>query len=261
MRCAAGRVWSGMPRLQPGGGGSARMGASAHVWCGGSYRRGVVLAACRQPNRRCGRGGAGALTAAESDGSPSARYVRPGLVLRPLLVLACAALRVACGAVCRGCDRVKADRLGWGRVRTYGAGGEYRRVWCSRPAESQIGDAGVEALARALPPSLTTLGLSSACGGLVLRPLLVLACAGLRVARGAVCRACNRVAADRLGWGRVRTYGAGGQYWRVWCSRPAANRIGDAGLEALARALPPSLTELYLSGMCGLGLYCGRCWS
>ena len=66
----------------------------------GVVLEGVVLAACRQPNRRCGRGGAGARTAAESDGALSQRYVRLGLVLRPLLVLASAALRVACGAVC-----------------------------------------------------------------------------------------------------------------------------------------------------------------
>ncbi len=32
-------------------------------------------------------------------------------------------------------------------------------------------------------------------------------------------------------------------------------------MEALARALPPSLTALYLDCTCGLGLYCGRCWS
>ncbi len=74
----------------------------------------VVLAACRERNRRCGRGGAGARTAAESDGALSQQYVRPGLVLRRLLVRACAALRVACGAVCRACKRVAADRLGAG---------------------------------------------------------------------------------------------------------------------------------------------------
>ena len=34
--------------------------------------------------------------------------------MRPLLVLAWAGLRVACGAVCRGCNRVAADRLGAG---------------------------------------------------------------------------------------------------------------------------------------------------
>ncbi len=84
--------------MQPGGGGSARMGASAHVWCGGLYWRVVVLAVCRQPNRRCGRGGAGSRTATESDGALSQWYVRLGLVLRPLLVRAWAALRVACGA-------------------------------------------------------------------------------------------------------------------------------------------------------------------
>ncbi len=125
---------------------------------------GVVLAACRQPNRRCGRGGAGARTAAESDGALSQLYVRLGLVLRPLLVWTCIGLRVACGAVCRGCNRVAADRLGWGRVRTYGAGCSYWRVWCSRLAGNQIGDAGAEALARALPPSLTALHLSGTCG-------------------------------------------------------------------------------------------------
>jgi hypothetical protein len=180
--------------------------------------------------------------------------------LRPLLVVACAALQVACGAVCRGCNRVAADRLGAGRVRTYGAGGRIGGLCCSRPADNQIGAAGAEALARALPPSLTALYLGSTCGwGLVLRRLLVVACAALRVACGAVCRGCNRVAADRLGWGRVRTYGAGGRIGGVWCSRLADNQIGDAGAEALARALPPSLTVLALSSTCGWGLYCGRC--
>ncbi len=37
-----------------------------------------MLADCRQPNRRCGRGGAGARTAAESDNAPSPWYVRQG---------------------------------------------------------------------------------------------------------------------------------------------------------------------------------------
>jgi hypothetical protein len=39
---------------------------------------------------------------------------------------------------------------------------------------------------------------------------------------------------------------------RIGCSRLAANKIGDAGVEALARALPPSLTSLYLGSACGL---------
>ncbi len=69
----------------------------------------MVLADCRQPNRRCGREGAGSCTAAESDSALSQWYVRLGLVLRPLLVVAWAALRVACGAVCRACNRVAAD--------------------------------------------------------------------------------------------------------------------------------------------------------
>ncbi len=38
------------------------------------------------------------------------------------------------------------------------------------------------------------------------------------------------------------------------CSRLAVNRIGDAGVEALARALPPSLTTLDLERTCGVGL-------
>ena len=86
-----------------------------------------LLVACRQPNRSCGRGGAGARTAAESDDAPSQRYVRLGLVLRPLLVLAWAAWRVARGAVCRACNRVAAGRLGAGecahRVRGVSIGG------------------------------------------------------------------------------------------------------------------------------------------
>jgi hypothetical protein len=42
---------------------------------------------------------------------------------------------------------------------------------------------------------------------------------------------------------------------RVGCSRLAANRIGDAGVEALARALPPSLTELHLNCTCCVGSF------
>ena len=125
---------------------------------------GVVLAACRQRNRSCGRGGAGAHTAAESDGALSPRYVRLGLVLRPLLVLAWAALRVACGAVCRACKRVAADRLGAGECARMVRGVSIGGLWCSRPADNQIGAAGAEALARALPPSLTALYLHGTCG-------------------------------------------------------------------------------------------------
>jgi hypothetical protein len=40
---------------------------------------------------------------------------------------------------------------------------------------------------------------------------------------------------------------------RIGCSRLAANQIGDAGVEALAHALLPSLTSLYLGSACGLG--------
>jgi hypothetical protein len=42
---------------------------------------------------------------------------------------------------------------------------------------------------------------------------------------------------------------------RVGCSRLAANDIGEAGVEALACALPPSLTTLHLSGTCGVGSF------
>jgi hypothetical protein len=86
-----------------------------------------------------------------------------------------------------------------------------------------------------------------------LRPLFgrSMRCAALRVACGAVCRDCNRVAADRLGWGRVRTYGAGGRIGGWWCSRPAENQIGAVGAEALARALRPSLIKLHFAGTCG----------
>jgi hypothetical protein len=37
------------------------------------------------------------------------------------------------------------------------------------------------------------------------------------------------------------------------CSRLAGTNIGAAGMEALARALPPSLTTLYLGSTCGVG--------
>ncbi len=62
-----------------------------------------------------------------------------------------------------------------------------------------------------------------------------------------------------------------GSWSRIGCSRLADNQIGDAGVEALARALPPSLRMLYLSSTCGLrfcavalglGMWCsaGRMW-
>ncbi len=44
-----------------------------------------------------------------------------------------------------------------------------------------------------------------------------------------------------------------GSWLRLGCSRLAANRIGAAGVEALARKLPPSLTTLKFSSMFGLG--------
>ncbi len=154
--------------------------ASAHVWCGGSVLEGVVLAACRQPNRRCGRGGAGARTAAESDGAPSRRYVQPGLVLRPLLVLACAVLRVACGAVCRGCNRVAADRLGAGECARMvrGVVSEGLVLAVCREPNRRCGRGGAGARTTAAEsddaPSRRYVRL-----GLVLRPLLVVACAAL----------------------------------------------------------------------------------
>jgi hypothetical protein len=52
----------------------------------------------------------------------------------------------------------------------------------------------------------------------------------------------------------VRALVGWGSWLRVGCSRLAGNRIVDADVEALALALPPSLTELYLDGMCGVGL-------
>jgi hypothetical protein len=44
-----------------------------------------------------------------------------------------------------------------------------------------------------------------------------------------------------------------GSWLRLGCSRLADNQIGAVGVEALARALPPGLTMLGLSGTCGLG--------
>ncbi len=201
MRWVAGRVWSGMPSLQPGGSGSPRMGASAHVWCGGSYRRVWCL---RPADNRFGAAGAETLARALPPSLTTLKLISTcglglGLVLRPLLVRACAAGRVRCGMPSLQPGNGGSARSG--RLRMYGARGQYWRVWCSRPAGNRIGAAGAETLARARPPSLTTLNLSGTCGlglGLVLRPLLFRACAGLRVACGAVCRACDRVAADRV---------------------------------------------------------------
>ncbi len=162
---------------------------------------GVVLAACRQPNRRCGRGGAGARTAAESDEAPSRPYVRLGLVLRALLVRACAAWRVTSGAVCRACDRVAADRLGAGECARMVPGVVLEGVVLAacREPNRRCGRGGAGALTAA--ESDGALSRRYVRLGLGLRLLLVRACAALRVACGAVCRARNRVAADRLGAG------------------------------------------------------------
>ena len=65
LRVACGAVCRGCNRVAAdrlGAGECARM-------VPGVVLEGVVLAACREPNRRCGRGGAGARTAAESDGA------------------------------------------------------------------------------------------------------------------------------------------------------------------------------------------------
>jgi hypothetical protein len=66
--------------------------------------------------------------------------------------------------------------------------GSWLRLGCSRLAGNQIGDVGVEALAHALPPSLTMLGLSGTCGlGASVLSLSVWACGALGVACGARC--------------------------------------------------------------------------
>jgi hypothetical protein len=52
----------------------------------------------------------------------------------------------------------------------------------------------------------------------------------------------------------VRALVGWGSWLRVGCSRLAGNQIGAAGVEALARALPPSLTTLDLERTCGVWL-------
>ena len=66
----------------------------------------------------------------------------------------------------------------------------------------RLRDAGVEALARALPPSLTTLELGGMCGvGLVAAALSVGACAAVRGRRWCAVLGADLVVADRLGRG------------------------------------------------------------
>ena len=111
----------------------------------------------------------------------------------------------------------------------------------------------MEALARALPPSLTALYLGSTCGVGCLLPLSVggMRCgAGSHAVRDAEVGPC---AMDRLGRATSARIGGLGSWLRVGCSRLAENRIGDAGVEVLARALPPSLTTLALGRTCGVG--------
>jgi hypothetical protein len=144
-----------------------------------------LLAACSEQNRRCGCGGAGACTAAESDVALSRQCVWP-------LVLNC---------------RSRSEHaLRWGLHVAHGAefgacgGGSPRgahapvsawcmrsssRIGCSRLAGNQVGAAGVEALARALPPGLMTLNLDSTFSTVrsaraCLLSLLVWACAAVR---------------------------------------------------------------------------------
>jgi hypothetical protein len=150
---------------------------------------------------------------------------------------------------------VATDRLGAGQC-AHGALGRWSRVGCTRLAANQIGDAGVEALARALPPSLTTLILDSTCGPRLFAIALGLGMrcsAGLHVVRGAGVRPFW----DGSAWrGPVRAWcvglGRGSGACATWL---AGNPIGDAGVVSLARALPPSLTEFSLGGTWGLGFF------
>ncbi len=353
MRCGAGSqcgAWFWARTLL----GADRLGRATSARSGGLELvvEGRLLAACSQPNRRCGCEGAGARTAAESDETFAQRYVRRGLVccgsrsghaLRCRVAMRCVVL----GAVVSA-DLVGADRLGRAASARNGGLGSRLRVSCSRLAVNQIGEAGVKALACALPPSLTTLYLDSTfgVGSLAWARLLWLsvgACAAVRgrnVLRGAgpgpcwggspweggqcaqwwvgvavegrllaACREPNRrcgcggagartaaesddapsqryvrrglaccgsrsghalqcgvgmwcvvlgsdlVVADRLGRATIAGNGGLGSRLRVGCSRLAENDIGEAGVEALARALPPSLTELTLGGTCGVGSF------
>ncbi len=92
---------------------------------------------------------------------------------------------------------------------------------CSRLAGNRIGDAGVEALARALPPSLTALYLGCTCGVGCLLPLSVGACAavqGRNVVRGAGCGRCG--GGSRWEGGQVaRIGGFEGSWLRVRLAR------------------------------------------
>ena len=82
-------------------------------------------------------------------------------------------------------------------------------------------------------------------------------CAWVRDRGGLVRTGCG-AARD---WERGACNGAGAhcKTGRAACGS-AANGIGDAGVEALARALPPSLTTLDLDCTCLLGRVCAAAW-
>jgi hypothetical protein len=98
--------------------------------------------------------------------------------------------------------------------------GSWLRLGCSRLAANQIGDVGVEALARAQTPSFTTLGLSSTCGlGASVLSLSVWA-------RGAVRVACGEWVWRRIAFlATLCAHCALGRSWvRLGCSRLAVCR-------------------------------------
>jgi hypothetical protein len=107
-----------------------RLGRAASARNGGlgSRLRVGLLAACREPHRRGGCEGAGVRTAAESDGAPSQRYVRRGLVCcgsRSGHALRCG---VGMWCVVLGSDLVVADRLGRATSARFGGLGSWLRV-------------------------------------------------------------------------------------------------------------------------------------
>jgi hypothetical protein len=133
--------------------------ASAPMMGWGSWLRVGLLAACREPNRSCGCGGAGARTAAESDDADSRRYVRRGLVgvalgrgMRCDAGSPCGARLLVCGP-CAVANRrwraASAHMMGWGswlrvgllaacreRHRRCGCGGTGARTAARTAAES-----------------------------------------------------------------------------------------------------------------------------
>ncbi len=203
-----------------------------------------LLASCRQPNRRCGRGGAGARTAAESDDAQSRQYVRPGALCYRSRFGHALQCGVACGARCWGSALLL--RIGLEGADGVGSIVVARLHATCRQPNRRCGRGGAGARTAAESDDAQSRQYVRP-GDLCYRSRFGMRCsAGSRVVR------CAR---RWIGLEGPSARMALGRWSRVGCTRLAGNQIGDAGVEALARALPPSLTTLKLHSTCSPGLF------